>query len=208
MQITQITQDIQKAVFEANKMAVQTIRSKIKEENNVNGLLEQIQHLPSDIYNHRIKINQYRSQQRTLFREMKDRETILKSLENDLLLMITAETNPETGKPKFSNEKARQAELANRKKTDQTYQDTEAQIKKMKDHAEQLENEVAMAEAELDKLENQFYAIRKQLDLATKEIALAAAAMSSAALMPQQNGIKVPAPGFNESSPSAEGWDD
>jgi len=202
----QITHAIQEAVLEANTTAAQTVLADIKEENNVNDLREQIQHLPSDIYNHRIKINQHKSHQRSLFREIKDRETILKSLENDLLLMITAETNPDTGKPKYTNEKARQAELANRKKTDQTYQDTEAQIRKMKDDADQLENEITMAEAELDKLENQFYAVRKQLDLAVKEMALAAAAMSSAALMPQQPGINVPVPGSN--SGSAEGWDD
>lgn len=179
MNIAQFTQAIEQAVYNANMSAIQNTLNNIYQENDINDLRTQLDTLPSDIHNQRRKINSYRSQQRNLHKDIKEKESALKSLENDLLLFITAEINPDTGKPKFSNDKARQAELNNRKKTDTSYIAIDSQLRQMRDQADELENQVAMAEAELERCQNTFTAVTKKVNLVNQEMSLITAVMAA-----------------------------
>jgi chromosome segregation ATPase len=204
MVIQEITRAIEDAVMRANTLTIHSAIYNLDQDYNFNDLRIQLDTLPSDIYNQRIKINSYRNQQRNLIKELKEKENTLKSLENDLLLVITAETNPDTGKPVYSNDKARQAELNNRKKTDPDYLAIDNQIRQIRAQNDDLENQIAMAEAELERLQNTFTAVTKKIELASREMALAASAMSTVSLMGQHQSIDT----GSSVAGQAEGWDD
>lgn len=221
MNITAIIQAIYESIFQAtydaNINAAKTILASHTEANNANDLREKLNYLPDEIYTQRKKINAYRTQQRELLKNIREKETALKSLENDLLLFITAETNPDTGKAKYSNDKARQAELSNRKKNDPEYIALDNHVRGMRSQADDTENQVAMVEADLERLQLIFTAITKQMNLVCQELALTTAAMSNQKHALQQFGTRFGGatmdPGCQcvaEDAPvagQADGWD-
>jgi len=87
--------------------------------------------------------------------------------EANLATDIAAEIDPATGKPKFSNDKTRQAELVKRKLTSEDYKIAEQSAKK----AEYRLNE---AQDELDKLMDEYRSYRYIVALTTQELALLA----------------------------------
>jgi len=81
--------------------------------------------------------------------------------------IIAAETNPDTGKPAFTNAEARAAELVNRKKSSSEYQLAE----KVCSDAEARVNSLQF---DLERLQDEFRAYRYVVDLTARELALMA----------------------------------
>lgn len=82
-----------------------------------------------------------------------------------LIAAISAELDPNTGKPKFSNEKARAAELVRRKNTDTDYQIAERTCIEAQTAVENLQ-------IKLEKLQDEFRSYRYIADLTARELAL------------------------------------
>lgn len=207
-----IAQLVHKAIYDATYQAAKTILNELHETHNINDLMDKLSYLPKDIQNHRFKVNNIRTQQRTLFKNLKDHEAQLKSMENDMMLIISGEKNPDTGKPKYSNEAARRAELDNRKKTDPDYIALEDHIRDVRDQLDDLENQVAMAEAELERIQHMFTAVIKETSLVSQEMALMAAAIQAQGYMqihalPQAQAPCTSTQGVQVDKP-ADGWDE
>jgi len=107
--------------------------------------------------------------QKDLIRRAKDafKEADLprQMLEIEMIDNIAAEINPATGKALFSNDKARDNELAKRKANNPEYQDLRAQSR-------EAARELAAAEDELERLENKFKAYRYVAALVTAELSV------------------------------------
>ena len=211
MNINEIAQAVQKVMLQCQLTAMGVMLDYLNDTHQLADLRDKLSSLPQEIRISRKTINSQRSQLRNLIREIKDKEVLLKSTENTLLLMLTAETNG-NGKPVYSNDKARQAELSNRKQTDHEYKTLDAKVRALRDQVDDLENIVAMNEADLEKLQNTFTAVTKQTGLVTQEIYLSAVAMAAGNQIQQLfgAGTGVRMGGFTESKqPEAEaaGWD-
>jgi hypothetical protein len=89
-----------------------------------------------------------------------DQERAVRELE--IMSDITGDSDPSTGKARFSNDKARQAELAKRVKVDPEYQ---AALRQSKD----AEMGLNQAQDELERLENKFRSCRYRAELAAAE---------------------------------------
>lgn len=99
--------------------------------------------------------------------ELKEAEQIKGEIEACLVAEIAAEVNENTGKPKFPNAEARAAELALRKKMNTEYQ-------KACRTARQAEWDANEAQADLEKLWDEFKAWRYIADLTSRELAFLA----------------------------------
>lgn len=88
-------------------------------------------------------------------------------LQEEALLMagIVGEVDSKTGKPVFSNDKARASELIVRKKLSEAYRTTEQD-------AREAENKVASAQFELERLQDEFKSYRYVADMTARELAL------------------------------------
>lgn len=211
MNINEIAQAVQKVMLQSQLTAMGVMLDYLNDTHQLADLRENLNNLPQDIHSGRETINLQRSQLRNLIREIKDKEVLLKATENTLLLMVTTETN-DSGKPAYSNDKARQAELSSRKATDPEYRTLEKQVRSLRNRVDDLENQMAMAEADLEKLQNTFAAVTKQTGLVTQEIYLSAVAMAAGNQIQQLfgAGTGVRMGGFTESrqpEPEAAGWD-
>lgn len=213
MNINEIAQAVQKAVLQSQMTTMGVMLDYLNDTHQLADLRDKLSSLPQEIHSGRKTINAQRTQMRNLIREIKDKEVLLKAAENTLLLMITAEVNG-GGKPVYSNDKARQAELSARKQTDHEYRTLDAQIRALRSQTDDLENQVAMAEADLEKLQNTFAAVTKQIGLVTQEVYLSAVAMAAGNQVQQlfgpgaggamAGGFTVPK---QSAEPDAVGWD-
>ncbi len=88
-------------------------------------------------------------------------------IEAEMATDIAVEMDPNTGKPKFTNDKTRQAELLRRKGTDPVAQEAMTAMKK----AEYLMNEL---QDELEALQDKFRSYRYVVRLTAEELALMA----------------------------------
>jgi len=104
---------------------------------------------------------------RDLRENLKDASQTMAMLEADLATEIAAENDPNTSKPKFSNDKARQAELLRRKMQDPGCQEAAAELKK-------AEYAMSAAQDELEALQDKFKAYRYVVRLTAEELALLA----------------------------------
>lgn len=126
-------------------------------------------------------IKQQKQKVRAASQALKDAEQAKAEAEANLVVAISSEVNPNTGKPMYSNAEARNAELTNRRKTDPAYQ---ASLRAARE-AEWAANE---AQSELEQLLDQFKAYRYVADLAARELALLAAGIAE----DQQQATKEP----------------
>lgn len=180
MNSSQLSLVIEQAILNANLTAIKSAVSQLDQDYDITELHNQLEDLPGDIYSQRKTINSYRTQMRNLLKDLREKETALKSLENDLLLIITAETSPDTGKAKYSNDKARQAELNNRKKSDPEYMALDSQVRELRNQVDDLENLIAMAETDAERFQNMFAAVSKKVNMVCRQMDLIAAAMGAA----------------------------
>lgn len=125
---------------------------------NTRHIKEELLNFPNEIMN-----------QKDLIRRAKDafKEADLprQMLEIEMIDDIAAEINSATGKATFSNEKARENELAKRKAKNPEYQELQRQAK-------EAARELAAAEDELERLENKFKAYRYVAALVTAELSV------------------------------------
>lgn len=101
---------------------------------------------------------------REVFAEMEEQRAIL---EADITTTIAAEIDPNTGKARFSNEKARAAELMIRKAADGEYKAADKRAKQAAFNLEDAEDELAM-------LYDKFKATRYRARLVSSELELLA----------------------------------
>ena len=115
-------------------------------------------------------------EQKAVIRELrnvfKDAELELKMAEADLVTDIAVETNPNNGKPAYSNKEAREAELERRKAKCPNCQDAAKAVREVGYNLEE-------AQDELEKLQDEYKSYRYVVALATQEVALYAGAEES-----------------------------
>lgn len=94
-------------------------------------------------------------------------------MELEMIDDIAAATNPQTGKPLFSNDKLRDAELKRRKAASEEYQELQRQAK-------EAERNLSAAEDELEELCNKFNAYQYVSNFVAAEMNVVAALMKVA----------------------------
>lgn len=165
-----IAREVQAAVAEAREAANMEAAREIERKFNLDNLIETIKSLPREITGIREQIAEKRQAQRTVRQSMADAELAVKEAEASLLADITAETNPATGKPMYSNDKARQAELMARKKTDPDYLAAVANHNSVKEQVNTLEDEIFSLDTKLKEIEAEFQGACKVLGAVTAEM--------------------------------------
>ena len=100
-------------------------------------------------------------------RALKEAQATANELEAEMIALIAAEVNPNTGKAAFSNAEARAAELIRRKANNLTYRSAALAVKS-------AEEEVNAAQFDLERLYDEFRAYRYVVDLTARELALLA----------------------------------
>lgn len=116
----------------------------------------ELERFPEQIRNQKSKV-------RDLKRAFDDVDTDRATRELEILADITGEPDPNTGKAKFSNDKARQAELSKRVKIDAEY--ISAGMK-----SRNAEIALNQAQDELDMLENKYRSCRYRSELIASEL--------------------------------------
>lgn len=101
----------------------------------------------------------------------KDADQPRQMLEIEMIDAIAVEVNPDTGKARFSNDKARENELAKRKANSPEYQNLRTQ-------AREAGRELAAAEDELERLVEKFKAYRYVAALVTAELSVIAGSLA------------------------------
>ena len=103
----------------------------------------------------------------TARRLLKEAQTTLQELEAEMVAAIAAEVNPNTGKALYSNAEARAAELIKRKATNKNYAAAYGAVRR-------AEEDVSVAQFDLERLYDEFRAYRYVVDLTARELALLA----------------------------------
>lgn len=110
----------------------------------------------------------YKKHELSQARQLLTEAQVARNEEEALLkTIIAAETNPDTGKPAFTNAEARAAELVNRKKASAEYQATE----RVCSDAEATVNSLQF---DLERLQDEFRSYRYVVDLTARELAVMA----------------------------------
>jgi archaellum component FlaC len=109
------------------------------------------------------QIRNQKSKVRDLKQTFADVDTDRASRELEIMAEITDTLDLATGKAKFSNDKARQSELAKRCRADQDYI-VSANLSK------EAEREVNQAQDELDRLENKYRSCRYRSEVVAAEL--------------------------------------
>ena len=112
-------------------------------------------------------IREQKERLETARRELKEAQATANELEAEMIALIAAEVNPNTGKAAFSNAEARAAELIRRKANNLTYRSAALAVKS-------AEEEVNAAQFDLERLYDEFRAYRYVVDLTARELALLA----------------------------------
>lgn len=170
-----IAQEVQAAVAEARKAADLEAAKEIQRKFNLDNLIEAVKSLPRVMGDIRSQIADKRQLQRNVRQALADAELVVKEAEASLLTDIIAEVNPATGKPMYSNDKARQAELMARKKTDPDYLAAASNLNAVKQQADTLDDEVFALDTKLKEAEAEFQGACKVLEAVTAEMNIFAA---------------------------------
>ncbi len=112
-------------------------------------------------------IREQKERLETARRALKEAQATANELEAEMIALIAAEVNPNTGKAAFSNAEARAAELIRRKANNLTYRSAALAVKS-------AEEEVNAAQFDLERLYDEFRAYRYVVDLTARELALLA----------------------------------
>jgi hypothetical protein len=172
--------DIHKAVVSHNVEMAQKVYFKVREEiNNLDypSVAEHLKTLPGEYGAKKEIILSKRIAARNLRQSLADADLAVKEAEANLLADITAETLPNSEKPRFSNDKLRQAELMNRKKIDPDYQAATENYRQIKEQCESLDDEIYALETEIKSIEMQFQGECRIADAITAQISVYAAAL-------------------------------
>lgn len=100
-------------------------------------------------------------------RALKDAQATLNACEAEIVAVICAAVNSDTGKAAFSNDKTRDAEIVRRKANNPTCKAAELAVRA-------AEEEASVAEFDLERLFDEFQAYRYVVDLTARELALLA----------------------------------
>ena len=98
---------------------------------------------------------------------LKEAQATVNEMEAEMIALIAAEKDPNSGKAAFSNAEARAAELTRRKANDPSYRSAALAVKS-------AEEEVNAAQFDLERLYDEFRAYRYVVDLTARELALLA----------------------------------
>ncbi len=184
IKVDEVAKAVKDAVAEAKLSANMKTMEQLSSQFNFGETYSSIQDLISSMGNTRHTINSKRQTLRTVRQFLSDTELTVKEAESSLLADITGETLPGSDKPRFSNDKARQAELMARKKTDPDYLAATNQYRAVRDQVESLEDEIYSLEVELKTAELQFQAECRAMDSMTAEMNIYAAALGAGGKLP------------------------
>lgn len=158
-----VAHEVKKAVVEAREAADMEAARKIERKFNLDNLIETVKSLPRVMGDIRSQIADKRQLQRNVRQALADAELTIKEAEASLLADITAEVNPATGKPMYSNDKARQAEMMARKKTDPDYLAAVENYNAVKQQFDTLDDEIFDLDTKLKEAEAEFQGACKVL---------------------------------------------
>lgn len=150
------------------------------QRSQVSILRQKVSAIPNRIMVSRQAIDEKRQALRTTRQSLSDAEQSVKESEAALMAEIAGEVDTVSGKPKFSNDKARGAELIKRKREDHDYLAAYQAYQGVKQQVEEAENELATHDTELKCLEYEFQAAVAQLKSVTAEIGFYVAALGAA----------------------------
>lgn len=149
------------AIVDAARAAIEQARSaarQIEADLGVDQILRELAELPDAIRRQQEAVRAARQ-------AVDEARADVENIEAALMAVINTELDPRTGKPAFSNDTARKAELARRKSADEAYQ---AASKKLAEAQKALDG----AQFDLDYLVNRFSAVRARARLTTERLAL------------------------------------
>ncbi len=112
-------------------------------------------------------IREQKERLETARRALKEAQATANELEAEMIALIAAEKDPNSGKAAFSNAEARAAELTRRKANDLSYRSAALAVRA-------AEEEVNAAQFDLERLYDEFRAYRYVVDLTARELALLA----------------------------------
>lgn len=172
----------------AEKFKTETVRmvDNFIQRSQIKPLREKVYVIPKRIMVSREIIDKERQALRTTRQSLSDAEQSVKEAEASLMAEIAGGVDAVSGKLKFSNDKARGAELIKRKREDQDYLAAYQTYQGVKRQVEEAENELATYDTELKYLEYEFQAAVAQLKSVTAEIGFYAAAW----VLPEMSSLK------------------
>lgn len=100
---------------------------------------------------------------RAVKNEFEEAEEERAAMELEVMGEVTDEQDPVSGKPRYSNDKSRQAELSRRLKSIPSYT-------VLARHAKAIKSKLGQAQDELDRLENNYRSLRYRAELAAAEL--------------------------------------
>ncbi len=165
-----VAHEVGQAVADAKNAANAESIREIEHKFNMHNLIQTVSVLPSAMTATRNQIMEKRQTMRTVRQSLSDADLTVKEEEAALLADIIAEINPGTGKPMFSNDKARQAELMVRKKADPNYLSALSIYNAAKQQADFLEDDIYTLESKLKGAEAEFQGVCKVLGAVTAEM--------------------------------------
>lgn len=171
---------VSQAVADGKRAANMDSFKEVQKRYNVGLKYGDINELIDLIDETREKILSKRQTLRTVRQSMDNASLAMKEAEANILADITSEVT-DTGKPAYSNDKARQAELMVRKGEDDDYLAAAQQYISIRQQAEALEDEVSSLDSDLKTAEMQFHAECKSLEAMTAEMNIYAAALGAGA---------------------------
>jgi len=145
---------IKQMVAETVKIELSGKHERFLQKYELDNLRGTIAAAPIEIEAKRSLINKKREQARTLRQNLADAEQVVKEAEVALIAEIAGEINA-AGKPTFSNDKARQGELIQRKRFNPDYQQKLTYYQQCKKEVENLEDILASHDVKLKRMEQE-----------------------------------------------------
>lgn len=184
LKVDEVAKAVRDAVAEAKVAANMETLHKIRERFNTQETYSGICRSVTESESFRKDIYSKRQTLRTVRQSLSDADLYVKKAEASLLVDIMAETLPGSDKAKYSNDKARQAELMTRKRTGFDYLNAAHQYKTAREQMESLEDEISSLEVGLKTAELQFQAECRAMDSMTAEMNIYAAALGAGGKLP------------------------
>jgi hypothetical protein len=136
----------------------QDIRQQIDQDVDANRIASHLIELPRCIHDQQVQVAELRKAVDTAKGELLNEEALLAA-------EINGEINPQTGKPQYSNDAARKAELIVRQRSSPSYQSCVAAL-------QAATSAMALAEAQLAMLTNEFSAYSRVAELMANRLRL------------------------------------
>jgi len=170
---------IKQMVADAVKIELTNNQNNFLQKYELDKLRNTITEAPTQIKAKKELIAQQHEQMRTARQSLADADQAVKEAEVALIAEIAGEVSVVTGKPVYSNDKARQNELIRRKKLDSDYSQKLTSCQQCRQEVENLEDVSVSHDIELKRMEQEFTANIAQMQSIIAEIQFCTAAIGA-----------------------------